>query len=633
MAVLYTGTARAFSAVFASHLLNLICSSPFTVHLYFVAMVTDDTSDHLSYKATLDRYRRCMNLDGQWVHVSAAIKGWKMQRQASLNFTDEGLAPITRLWKAMGDQELQLFALHQYWAFREVNRLRAAYEQQHSLTYTWVIKMRPDALQVTDVWQSLYHVQPLWSFILQHEEEEELLRQANGGWEGSSVERVIARLGLLEVAPQPLPDWSAAESRRVGDRNPASVRSYLVGDLVFTPRLSSAQLSIPLCDWYGGVNDQFAAGNSSLMALYFERGYEPYFHTTAQHIQRHNLSIFQTEQWLNETMAAHEVTIVGLRDFAYVMFRSQHNRESPSSQYNHLTPSSDCRAPGYGAMCCQAACPNINKRQQEWSDSVSGLISPRHQDVLTHTTQLLRLLEAMMALHRSVSANHSTVDGTDGVAMSPTATEVLPVSSPPALERLNASIHQWMDFVELHSPVLSTAADDGRLVLPLDVWSATGLTPASSSPSLLNSTSTSTVEYLSEMASLDPEDDLMEEWSFSTYSRHVTLAIELVKAVHSAFTTGQDEAVQAEPSASAPPLSSSAASEGELWRPHPLGRVLFSRHGSTVGRLLSECRSTLIYRLYELDERWPTIELSMERRHLSKFQQHLVRGCYAHNID
>ena len=156
--MLYSGTARSFSVVFISHLLHVVCSSPLTVHLFFVVMVPDNSSEHLSVASTLGRYSECQNPDGDWLSIQAAVKGWRLQRQSDVDYEAE-LADLVAAYRnaRVGWQDN---ALKLYWAQNTVDALRSAYETRAGLTYAWVSRQRLDVALSIDLWHSLYHVTP-----------------------------------------------------------------------------------------------------------------------------------------------------------------------------------------------------------------------------------------------------------------------------------------------------------------------------------------------------------------------------------------------------------------------------------------------------------------------------------------
>ena len=311
VAVQYTGTARTWSAVFYSHLLHLICSSPFTVHLYFVIMVLDDSSEHLSVKATLDRYERCMNLDNQSVSIGERVQGWRMQRQSDIDDAHD-FDELKRYHNRTG-QTLQDNALRQYWAFHEVDRMREEVQQRLDIRYSWVIKQRTDALQITDLWSSLYHVSPVWDFVTAasatHQPTPPNSTTHSPDADAASVTTARARrLSSLRLDAQPLLDLSAGLAE--ADGNPLFLPSYVVGESVFTPRASSAVVNVPVCDSWFGHSDQFAAANSDIMSVYYRRGYPPYSSRVAE--LPTNIVPFNTESYLFLAMRAHNI------DSAYV---------------------------------------------------------------------------------------------------------------------------------------------------------------------------------------------------------------------------------------------------------------------------------------------------------------------------
>ena len=197
--------------MFYSHLLHTICSSPFSVHLYFVIMLLDDSNEHLSIKATLDRYERCTNLDNQSVSIGERVQGWRMQCQAEVD--DAGDFDELRAFQDRTGQALQTNALRQYWAFHEVDRMRTEAQERLGIRYSWIMKQRTDALQTTDLWSSLYHVSPVWDFVLAPQALQEPLLD-NTTFSPDALDAAVTmacgrRLSGFRLDAQPLLDLSA----------------------------------------------------------------------------------------------------------------------------------------------------------------------------------------------------------------------------------------------------------------------------------------------------------------------------------------------------------------------------------------------------------------------------------------
>lgn len=469
VAVLYTGTARAFSAVFVSHLLHLICSSPFTVHLYFVIMVLDETSEHLSVKATLDRYESCTNLDGETVTIRDSIKGWKLQRQVDINIGHE-LSHLNDHYRKI-NKSLQASAAVQYWAFHEVDILRV----KHGVDYTWVVKMRPDVLQSTDVWHSLYTVVPLWDFITGRD----LVSTDDHFLNHSSALILSHRLRLLVLDVQRLPDKSAA--METASHNESLIASYVVGEFVFTPRASSRVVNVPDCDEWGGNNDQFAAGNSSVMTAYFQRGYFPYFQRLVSSMKKFE----NTESLLRQSMLAHDIDIVHLPEYCYRVIRSFHGRESPDTHSLHLHPVTRCVPKYNGIACCQPVCAQLNNQASKVARTLSMLTNSSVEAAITIVSYVAQLMFAQYDTTCS---------------------------------------HLWS---------ISQIARATNLFMPsetenVQLWSRRNLIPDDSSPLLINDTPILTRRWL---ASLDHDQE--EDLRKGIYSSHLTLVSKLVSALQS----------------------------------------------------------------------------------------------------
>ena len=572
VAVLYTGTVRAMSLVFASQLLHLVCSSPYTVHLFFSIMVLDSGSDHLSAKATLDRYDSCQNLDGEWVSVGAAVKGWQLRRQADLPAFTEFEA-ITRHYVHMRRKPQENMLL-QLWNFRQAGLLLSTYQEQSGVDYAWVLKMRPDSLQQSDVWQSLFTVSLAWDFITGHdlaqgEGEEQTLNQ-------TAVAALNHRLRLLQLQPQPLPDRSLALA--MAGEVEADVRSYLVGEFVFTPRASSSELQGTDCDHFGGVNDQFAASNASVMHAYFRRGYEPY---QSLIIARSLASpdgdfVDGTERWLRTFLLALNIPLATLTDLCYRVYRTNHSPEPVERHHNHLRPPTECHMLDYGVICCDLACPLINARNERWKRTTLQLSSDARESRQRHADSLLRLLDALS------QAEDAALDWTG------------------ARKRLTSLLDAWQS---ASSPLPHATEAAGG-------WGTADWLPAGSSAALVSDTPASTVEWLASEAALD--DARTEQRRFDAYSRHQTLAVELLTAAQRGQSGVREEGAA-------------------LWQPLTFSRVGFSRYGSAVGSMQLTCKRAEVGPWQQVEQLWSTLRLSSNPQHWRRFHQHEV--CTGKNVN
>ena len=360
VAVQYSGTARSFSIAFISHLLHIVCSSPFTVHLFFTVMVHDNSSEHLSVSSTLARYAECQNPDGDWLSISAAVKGWRLQRQTDVEY-EEVMAEFVAMYRAAG-VGWQENALKLYWAQHSVDLLRRAYEEREGVVYSWVSRQRLDVVLATDLWQSLFSVTPLWDYLF-----------PDGTQPGQgSAQDVYGKLTRLELRPQRLPDRQEALAR-VGD-DEGNIRSYLVGDLVFTPREQSHSVHLPGCSGYGGTNDQFAIGDSAVMRAYFQRGFPPYLNVTRGLVSRvAGLSWYQTETFLSFSLRAHEIEVQYMPDLCFQLLYTHHAEETAAQQNGHTRPTTECSIAPHGRDCCAQSCSAVNERRERAYQSISRL--------------------------------------------------------------------------------------------------------------------------------------------------------------------------------------------------------------------------------------------------------------------
>ena len=378
VAVQYSGTARSFSAVFLSHLMQLICASPFTVHLYFVVMVLDGNTEHWSVPAALGRYRQCRKLDGDWLTVKDAVKGWRLQRQAELN-EEEEVGDFVRQVRA-ADGGWQENTLKLYWAQHAVDELRRAYEQRTGVRYHWVLRQRLDTQLGTDFWHSLYTVTPLWEYLFPGGHYSEPQSSA-------AVAQLHQRLRLLELRPQPFND--SARFLSPDGRPTGAKRSHLVGDLVWTPHASSLHVHTPSCSTFGGVNDQVAVGGSEVMRAYFQRAFPPFVNQTVAAIGEakvQRIGWYQTETYLQWAMRSHSISVSPLRDFCFQLFYSRPR---------HAEAASECSLAPHGRDCCGQACGAVNERREATSRILRSLSGPQRDNIANHSRALLDLARAL----------------------------------------------------------------------------------------------------------------------------------------------------------------------------------------------------------------------------------------------
>ena len=562
---MYTGTARVFSAAFLSHLANVVCSSPFTVHLYFLVLVTPDSAEHLSFKATLDRYTACTNLDGQLVRLSQRVKGWRLQLQSDVDAAvqrSHELDALVQYHTAKGER-LQLNALRQYWAFNEVDRMRTSAAEAMNVSYAWAMKLRPDAVQVTDIWQSLYSVSPLWEWVV----------VASAALASTDEKGAGARLRRLQLSPRPLPDFSAALQEVGGAQS--LLPSFLVGDAVFTPRLSSSEVHVPGCDSWWGYSDQFAAANSALMSLYSRRGYSPYIDTTAAYVTERKPS--NTETFLLLTLDSHRVPGRVLPDHCHRVFRSHHRQENASSHAAHWQSHTQCEPPPnlYGRDCCRAACPAVNARSGNTSQLLLNLSTLSHDSVHSHLLLLTQLADLLLP-----AAQNGTGPWLEEWRRRVTA----------RLQRLNLTEAEKASSSSSPVPIRALA----RRFAPIGLSSDD-----------VDHTSGNATQWLAQTVGDDEEQGSEWDGRFSAYAALTTSAMELVQLLHTA--AAHEEGI-------APTFA---------WLPPQFGRWTFERFATPAGQLLSSCgEEGQLTKFSQLEQRLPSVRYSSDARVLEAFRRH-----------
>ena len=561
VAVQYTGTARTWSAVFYSHLLHLICSSPFTVHLYFVIMVLDDSSEHLSVKATLDRYERCMNLDNQSVSIGERVQGWRMQRQSDIDEAHD-FDELKRYHNRTG-QTLQDNALRQYWAFHEVDRMREEVQQRLDIRYSWVIKQRADALQITDLWSSLYHVSPVWDFVTAasatHQPTPPNSTTHSPDADAASVTTARARrLSSLRLDAQPLLDLSAGLAE--ADDNPLFLPSYVVGESVFTPRASSAVVNVPECDSWFGHSDQFAAANSDIMSVYYRRGYPPYSSRVAE--LPTNIVPFNTESYLFLAMRAHNIDSAYVQEHCHRVFRSHHETEQPERQHAHFRPPHRCTESGhnYGLACCKAACEGVNARNNRFVSAVEPLAERSMDSIAHHTRQLLLVATQLAQMGSdSVSATYNS-SSSDHRAL------ILLTS-----EERNTGLAEWTREVERLQAGYAFSASTSSISVS-DAERSAPLLPLQADVAAEHSQEGS-ARWLAELVAADLDSEAVDAQRYQAYAHLTGLALALSRWW---------QWMEAGGPRLGPPLSLSLP---------PLARAGYLRYATVVGREADRCES------------------------------------------
>ena len=168
VAVMYSGSPRAFSRVFRSHLVNLFASSPYTMHVFVHTFATEFRAANAhdrrywSINDTLSYFDAYTNVDGQRVQLMTdCLQGFELDHSS--------LEDIRRTYAAQLAFALQSGAweygspgfeaatlLGMLHSQSKANDLRHAYSQRTGVEYRWVLRMRMDVILRSNVWDSVF---------------------------------------------------------------------------------------------------------------------------------------------------------------------------------------------------------------------------------------------------------------------------------------------------------------------------------------------------------------------------------------------------------------------------------------------------------------------------------------------
>ncbi|KAI5479253.1 hypothetical protein MNV49_003947 [Pseudohyphozyma bogoriensis] len=240
VALVYSGTARSFSDNFESAIVNLMAGCPYTVHLFFHTYSNDNRwpsgavdskyANYQSVNATLAYYRGYVNLDGQEVLFSDAVKGNVLEE------LDVGDLPkmypeyegVREKYNNLSDG-IPVDSYYYMWRSGEqAELLRQSYMAAAGIDYKWVFRMRHDAAYHSNWWDKAFDI------------------------------TVYSPSHSSGISHDVTSDWGVAPTR--------------LYDLVYSPRLSPDNALYTPFGWsYGGINDQFAAMSSKVAFDYFTR--------------------------------------------------------------------------------------------------------------------------------------------------------------------------------------------------------------------------------------------------------------------------------------------------------------------------------------------------------------------------
>jgi hypothetical protein len=325
VALLYSGTARSFSANFESHIVNLMAGCPYTVHLFFHTYTNDNRypehttnssyANYLSVNTTLAYFEGYINLDNEQVLFRDAVKAnvfehmpLKTLRQI---YNDTYYISIRRF---PGHPPIP--SIYYMWhSQRRCEELRQKYIADTGIDYKWTFRIRHDAVYYVNWWQQAFNVQVYNSLNLLHKN---IDHDVSGHW---------------------------------------GVRRTRLYDMIYEPKLQmNNALYIPRgWTWLAGYNDQFAAMSSENAKHYFTR---------ILHVDRMlregrvhpETSIRLVAQWNNMTVNNVDGTI------CYDIVRTSLNVKQDTNHNDTITRS--CSYKKSGVQDCEKLCPKFEKINQ-----------------------------------------------------------------------------------------------------------------------------------------------------------------------------------------------------------------------------------------------------------------------------
>ncbi|CAF3344847.1 unnamed protein product [Rotaria socialis] len=364
VAILYSGTARSFSAVFQSHIVNLFASCPYTVHIFFHLYKnewrggnkTDEDffRSSFSVNSTIDYYDSYINLDGQRVKIWSMVKGYMFESSSDPESLYKHQWTLLENKKKMlipigGDSYQSSILLAMLHSGKASNGMKRTYEKLYSIKYRWVFRMRCDVLLRTNIWEDVFHVQP---FV----QDNQLHQQALGQY--LDWRQRIKSSRWNRIQSQIL---SFYENYDVFDLKPIQNETHLpifyFEEFVFVARLNpSSALYTPGCDENGGVNDQFGFSSSLVMDHYHAR----VSINDMKHMLKDEMRlgfVWGAETTLYLKMKQISLPVIKIENcWSVVRIRST----KPFSERSHLFSSSNhdyCHyADFHGRTCCDSSC-------------------------------------------------------------------------------------------------------------------------------------------------------------------------------------------------------------------------------------------------------------------------------------
>ena len=330
VAVLYAGTVRSFSVAFHSHLIHLLASCPYTVHMYFHAATTGDMQhnataaresthpDWRSLNATLNYYTGWVNVDGEFVRVWDAVKWMRLE--------DEGYelehikARYGDTLSFIGDNWIDArpeFVLAAIDSLKQVTDASTEYERRTGIEYQYVVRIRYDTVLRSDLWAAVFNI----------------------------------------------------TARQTADSSLASSinSSFVLRDSVYRAVLDPSVLHVPICEQHGGGwNDQLAVSSPAIATLLANRGHD----IDAMRILRAEDSQwkFHAENYYKRHIVHHNITQAWLP----VCYSNLRYSLKPSGAGSLGNPSA-CSW-HYGGYCCALHCPVMDEQRKAWQARLSQTV-------------------------------------------------------------------------------------------------------------------------------------------------------------------------------------------------------------------------------------------------------------------
>lgn len=318
VALLYSGTARSFSANFESHIVNLMAGCPYTVHLFFHTYINDNRfpdPDHiinssyatyLSINATLAYFEGYINLDNEQVLFRDAVKANVFEYMP--------LETLRQIYNDTYDISLLRFPGHppisgvyyMWHSQRRCEELRQKYIATIGIEYRWTFRLRYDAVYYINWWQQPFNIQVYNPRNSLHK----------------------------NICHDVFSDWG--------------IRSTRLYDMVYQPKLQMNKVLYVPRGWaWGGYNDQFAAMSSENARHYFMR-------------------ILHVDRMLREARVHPETSIRLVARWNDMIVNNVDGsicydivRTSINGKKNDMTRS--CSNKRSGAEDCEHLCPKIEK--------------------------------------------------------------------------------------------------------------------------------------------------------------------------------------------------------------------------------------------------------------------------------